>query len=516
MKTKTLVSLIALLGLLGGIATADPMGTAFTYQGRLDDGGKPANGIYDLRFGLYDAATLGTEVGTITNTATAVSNGLFTVTLDFGSLFFNGYARWLGIGVLTNGALTEFAMLSPRQPLTPVPYALFASNAVSAAVVVNNGVANAALQTGAVTSDKVADGTLQPADLNVAGFNTTFWRVSGNAGTTPGTHFLGTTDNQHLELKVNSLRALRLESTGDGNDEDGIPNGSPNVVGGSSGNFVAAGTVGATIAGGGATSFYGKPYPNSVWSDYGTVSGGFSNRVLTGAWDGVIGGGFSNTLETNAYGSTIAGGERNSVGQFSGWNAIGGGYSNNIAPNSLSATIPGGYNNFATNYAFAAGRRAKAKHSGAFVWADSQDADFSSTANDTFIVRAAGGVGINKSSPSADLHVGGSVKIDDFFAVTRTTLAPTAGSTITPTSGYIALSPSSAVTLSATTAITGTGRNLGDILILEGRSDVNTVTVPDNANTKLAASRTLGINDTLILMWNSGDWIELSFTSNGP
>ena len=51
---------------------------------------------------------------------------------------------------------------------------------------------------------------------------------------------------------------------------------------------------------------------------------------------------------------------------------------------------------------------------------------------------------------------------------------------------------------------------------LEGRSDTATVTVPDNANTKLAGARTLGINDTLILMWNSIDWIELSYTSNGP
>jgi len=31
-------------------------GTAFTYQGRLDAGGAPANGIYDWRFTIYDAA----------------------------------------------------------------------------------------------------------------------------------------------------------------------------------------------------------------------------------------------------------------------------------------------------------------------------------------------------------------------------------------------------------------------------------------------------------------------------
>jgi hypothetical protein len=70
------------------------------------------------------------------------------------------------------------------------------------------------------------------------------------------------------------------------------------------------------------------------------------------------------------------------------------------------------------------------------------------------------------------------------------------------------------VTLSATTAISSGGR-IGDILILEGRSDTDSVTVPNNANTKLPASRTLGINDVLMLMWNGIDWIEISFTNNG-
>ena len=61
-------------------------GTAFTYQGRLNDGGIPATGNYDLAFTLYSAISGGSPVtGPITNTATAVSNGLFTVNLDFGA-----------------------------------------------------------------------------------------------------------------------------------------------------------------------------------------------------------------------------------------------------------------------------------------------------------------------------------------------------------------------------------------------------------------------------------------------
>lgn len=65
-----------------------PLGTAFTYLGRLDVGGLPVNGLHGLQFGLYEAASGDTAVaGPWTNNATAVSNWLFTVTLDFGSQF---------------------------------------------------------------------------------------------------------------------------------------------------------------------------------------------------------------------------------------------------------------------------------------------------------------------------------------------------------------------------------------------------------------------------------------------
>lgn len=79
------------------------MGTAFTYQGRLNDGLNPANGRYDFKFTLYDAATAGSPLGAFATNAVPVSNGLFTVALDFGR-YFDGNARWLQIEVRTNGA----------------------------------------------------------------------------------------------------------------------------------------------------------------------------------------------------------------------------------------------------------------------------------------------------------------------------------------------------------------------------------------------------------------------------
>lgn len=108
-------------------------GTAFTYQGRLDDGSAPATGIYDLRFTIYSSTDVpGTVIsGPLTNTATSLSNGLFTVVLEYGAAPWDGSARWLEIGVRTNGS-GPFTSLSPRQQITCAPYAVRAESAASA------------------------------------------------------------------------------------------------------------------------------------------------------------------------------------------------------------------------------------------------------------------------------------------------------------------------------------------------------------------------------------------------
>ncbi len=86
-------------------------GTAFTYQGQLNDEGAPANGIYNLTFALYPTNTGGTLLaGPVTNLTTVISNGLFTSTIDFGNVF-NGGTSWLEIGVQTNGRV-NFSILA--------------------------------------------------------------------------------------------------------------------------------------------------------------------------------------------------------------------------------------------------------------------------------------------------------------------------------------------------------------------------------------------------------------------
>jgi hypothetical protein len=121
---------LCVLAVLCAVETSRAQGTAFMYQGRLNDGGSPATGNYDLRFQVYDAVTNGNAITVpLTNSATAVNNGLFTTTLDFGAGIFTGTNYWLQIGVQTNGLTNAFITLFPRQPVLPVPYAIFANTA---------------------------------------------------------------------------------------------------------------------------------------------------------------------------------------------------------------------------------------------------------------------------------------------------------------------------------------------------------------------------------------------------
>jgi hypothetical protein len=104
--------------------------SGFTYQGRLVDDGRPAEGPYDFRFVLFDAQVGGAQVGAvITEEDVAVTDGLFAVLLDFGSMAFTGSTRYLEISVRPANSTGTFTVLAPRRRITPTPYATFAYNA---------------------------------------------------------------------------------------------------------------------------------------------------------------------------------------------------------------------------------------------------------------------------------------------------------------------------------------------------------------------------------------------------
>lgn len=374
-RALLLVALLSTLNL--GSPTVFAQGTAFTYQGRLNDGGSIANGSYDIAFTLFATNTTGTAVaGPVTNPAVGVSNGLFTTSVNFGPGIFTGTNYWLEIAVSTNGA-DAFSTLAPRQPLTPTPYAIFAAGANAAGISGTVPAANISGTYGNAVNFNNGldsfDGTFSGSFIGNGSGLSNVWHNTGDLGTTPGVNFLGTLDNQRLIIKVNGQQAYELVPTA----------GAPNVVGGYGSNFIAAGLTSATIAGGGSAgaanritgagsgSFIGGGGNNEATSFNAVVAGGANNSALANA--STISGGSENAVSgdhdtiaggqhnttTNGNANFIGGGLLNSIpgggeivinGGFSNYNigfysTIGGGDENSIGIAADHATIGGGYNN---------------------------------------------------------------------------------------------------------------------------------------------------------------------------
>jgi hypothetical protein len=263
-----------------------PVGTAFSYQGRLTDGGKPANGRFDFEFRLYSSPTSTLQVGgTISLPNIPVTSGLFNVYLGFGDVF-NGTQLYLETRVRLHGSPASFTLLNPRQPLNAAPYASYA------------------MKTGSGGG----------------------WQLSGNAGTNPAVNYLGTIDPVTLTLKVGGMTALRL-----------APNlNSPGIIGGFERNRISPGTVGAVIGGGGSA-----PFPNQVDGNFGVVSGGEGNRTQA-SW-AAVGGGRSNSALNE--GATIGGGEHINATGFA--STVAGGYWITVTGN--YASVGGGVMNSVSN-----------------------------------------------------------------------------------------------------------------------------------------------------------------------
>ncbi len=98
--------------------------TSFSYQGKLSNGGNPANAVFQMEFKLFDALSDGNQIGaTIANSSVSVSQGVFSVNLDFGANAFDGADRFLEISVKQNAG-DAFTVLTPRQKILSAPYAV--------------------------------------------------------------------------------------------------------------------------------------------------------------------------------------------------------------------------------------------------------------------------------------------------------------------------------------------------------------------------------------------------------
>ncbi len=124
MRIRTLILAATLSLSLAALVSAQTLGSGFTYQGTFADAGVPANGNYDFEFALYSVGSGGSASQTVTQANVAVSGGLINTLVDFGAATFDGQVKWVEVHVRTAGSAVAYTVLSPRQALTAVPYAL--------------------------------------------------------------------------------------------------------------------------------------------------------------------------------------------------------------------------------------------------------------------------------------------------------------------------------------------------------------------------------------------------------
>lgn len=366
-RRNRLFTILACL-VAGGLCTtaqAAPLGTGITYQGRLSDGGSPADGVHNFEFSLWNDEVAGDQVGATlvfdglggNPPPIDVVQGLFTIELDFGDGAFIGEALWLQIVV--NGT-----PLTPRQRVAPAPMALalpglytredatspniiggFIGNEVGPAVfgatiggggatdlinhvlgnwgTVGGGADNTSGALGAVGggASNAASGTQATVSgglLNVASGNRS---TIGGGESNTAVGFRSTTGGGHLNT-------ANGENSTIGGGDSNTAGGEASAIGGGGGNTVDG--DGAAIGGG---------VINTAGANYATIGGGFTNAV-----DGVgatVGGGRYN--QATGMDAVVAGGYENFAG--GGASTIGGGVSN--VTTNVFAVIAGGFENTA-------------------------------------------------------------------------------------------------------------------------------------------------------------------------
>jgi hypothetical protein len=361
------------------LSTAQAQGTAFMYQGRLNDGAGPANGSYDMAFSLFGAGTGGSQVGsTLTFTALGVTNGLFTATLDFGPGVLTGANLWLDISVRASGG-GAFSELVPRQPLTPAPYAVMANSASNIL--------------GALPAGQLV-GTIPMAQLPGV-------VITNNE---PGVTLGNVTINGGLNLPTTATISSGGDSflaglTIDPNNQNiGSVDANALTFGTSSGEGIASKRSGAV--GSWDLEFYTK----------------FNNR-MTILQDGNVGIGTTNPwalLEVNGtvlvdqdtylLGNVTIGGSL-TTGTSGGNSLIAAGL--NVDPNNQN--IGNVYSN-ALTFGRSSGEGIASKRSGA---SGSWDLEFYTDFDNRMTVSQNGNVGIHTTTPSETLEINGTSRIDD-------------------------------------------------------------------------------------------------------
>jgi hypothetical protein len=343
---KRLRYLIFLIFALGVSAQT----TEFSHQGSLKVGGSPANGNFDLEFRLFNAESGGGQVGsTVQQLNVAVANGIYAVTLDFGSGGLTGADRWLEIAIRTAGG-GAFTTLTPRQKILSAPFAVKSSRATNADIAETalsaEFAGNAAALGGVAASDYVVttDPRMTNARPPTAGSANYIqnsvnpqaasdFNISGNG--TAGGRLSASVVNATTRFEIGGSRILSNAGTS-------------NI-------FVGVGAGAANT--GPSNSFFGSNAGNSNTSAgnnsfFGTSAGRVNTTGFSNSFFGSRAGEFNTTGENNSFFGARSG-ESNSTGlDNTFYGALSGFVNTTGSRNVFVGTQAGSSNSTATDNSF--------------------------------------------------------------------------------------------------------------------------------------------------------------------
>lgn len=311
----------------------------FSYQGKLNESSASANGLYDLSFRLCNSS--GSPIGsTLVKNDVQVTDGVFSVSLDFGAASFDGSPRLLEISVRPGASTGSYTTLAPMQPIASTPYSVRSLNATTADTATNAtqlaGVAaNQFVQTGDPRMTDAREPLPNSASYIQNSTNaqaSSNFNVSGN-GTVGGT-LSGNAVNSATQYNIGGQRAL---ATIVSNVLVG-PGAGANVPAGSNGNntFVGNSAGAATSATAFNTYIGNQAGLNSTSSQNTFVGHAAGMQNVTGFQNSFFG-----TRAGGAGNSPAITGNQNSLfGYHTGWNLAGGngntliGYGADVGPGS--------------------------------------------------------------------------------------------------------------------------------------------------------------------------------------
>ncbi len=386
-----LVSLLALL-----VVSAAAQTTNFTYQGKLTNNGNPANGVYDFEVKLFDALSAGNQLSTtITLEDVQVTNGIFTVQLDFGNQF-TGANRYLEIAVRGGASTGAFTLLSPRQQITSTPHAIKSLNATTAdglSVACINCVTSSQIQSvqgsqvtgniagsqinGAIPVASVPPGSASYIQNSTALQPASNFNISGN-GTLGGT-LSAAIVNTLTSYRINDIEVLRIN--GENNVFVGMQAGQINA--GTDNTFVGR-DAGLRNLYGSNNAFFGRTAgrenDGSNNSFFGRDSGNSNTIGNDNCFFGYNSGYYNTNSSNNSFFGTAAGmhsigewnsffgrnaGLANGVGNGNSFFGVNAGHENDTGNENAAFGVNAGFGNRANFNAFFGGKSGESTFTGA-------------------------------------------------------------------------------------------------------------------------------------------------------